>query len=114
MRLNGSVRIVALLNVWLNAGFGEDVGLKALVFAILGIASILAGCATNSSEQELRCSRAVADPDCPAGTPARTESEYSKDVGSIDDARCRAMAGNSIDKYRKCLADYQKDRHGNR
>ncbi len=79
--------------------------------AIVGIASVLLlGCATNSSERDARCSRAVADPECPVDTPARIISDYDKDVSSIDDARCRALAGNSMEKYQRCLSDYRNDR----
>ncbi len=85
--------------------------MRAAAFAFVGIASVLLlGCATNSSEREARCSRAVADPECPVDTPARIISDYDKDVSSIDDARCRALAGNSVEKYRKCLSDYRNDR----
>jgi hypothetical protein len=80
-------------------------GMKAAVFAF--IALVLVGCVTDSSD---KCSRASADPECPVGTPARTESDYKKDISGIDDASCRAVSGNSLDKYQKCMSDRKWDR----
>lgn len=82
---------------------------RIAVFALLGAVSILAGCATKDLENETRCSQGT-HADCPQGTVARTESDYRRDVSAIDDVRCRAIAGDSADEYRKCLARYEKDR----
>jgi hypothetical protein len=77
--------------------------------ALMAAACIVAGCSTNSMESERRCAQG-ADADCPPGTPARVESDYRKDVSSIDRARCRAIAGDSADAYRTCLSRYESDR----
>ena len=83
--------------------------MKIAVFAILGVILIVGGCATKDVESEKKCSQG-ASADCPQGTPARTESDYRKETSSIDAARCRAMSGDSLDEYRKCLARYERDR----
>jgi hypothetical protein len=78
--------------------------------ALAGLVLLLAGCATNSVESEKRCAQGGPDGGCPVGTPARTENDYRKDVDALDDVRCRALAGASVDAYRRCLARYEKDR----
>jgi hypothetical protein len=83
--------------------------LKIAVFAIAGALFLLAGCATKTTENENKCAQG-ASADCPQGTPARTESDYRKETSSLDAARCRSIAGDSGDEYRKCLARYEKDR----
>ena len=83
--------------------------MKIAVFAILGALCLSGGCATKPSESENKCAQG-ANAECPQGTPARTESDYRKETSSLDAARCRAIAGDLGDEYRKCLARYEKDR----
>jgi len=83
--------------------------LRIAVFAILGAVTLLGGCVTKDAERDNKCAQG-ANAECPQGTPARTESDYRKETSSLDAARCRAIAGDSADEYRKCLARYEKDR----
>src|SRR3974390_2366582 len=101
-------RIVGLF--WIAPASIEARQLRSSVLALVGVVSLLGGCATKSLETEKRCSQAAPNGECPVGTTARTESDYRKDVDAIDDLRCRALANDSIDAYRRCLARYEKDR----
>ena len=83
--------------------------MKIAVFAILGAVFILAGCATKEAESQNKCAQG-ANAECPQGTPARAESDYRKETSALDAARCRSIAGDSGEEYRKCLVRYERDR----
>lgn len=83
--------------------------LKIAVFAFLGAVLIVPGCATKEIETANKCAQG-ANAECPQGTPARTESDYRKETSTLDAVRCRTIAGDSGEDYRRCLARYEKDR----
>lgn len=82
---------------------------KISVLALLAAVCILTSCVTKDAESENKCAQG-ANAECPQGTPARAESDYRKETSALDSARCRSIAGDSADEYRRCLARYDKDR----
>ena len=81
--------------------------MRKTILAICAVV-LLGGCASNDLEK--KCSEAVARSDCPAGTAAKTMSEYDDDLSKMDDQRCRLRGPAGSESYLQCRRDLRRDR----